>query len=160
VVAELFGATADGVYAHVRSLGLDPAFVAADVDRWLEDAASRVVARVGLPTTWSWADPDQHLLAIGRASIHFGAASLLYDANYPERALTTEATTNYGSVLWNRHMQYLYELVEALNAALRAPGGNAGDDPAAGEEAGTLRLAGPTAKSGPPVRTVRAGWVA
>lgn len=155
MVAELFGANTDGVLAHVRFLGLDPTRnnVAADVGRWLEDAAARVVARVGPPARWAWADPDGNLLAIGRASIHFGAASLLFDSQYPERALTTEGDTSYGAVLWTRHMQYLYELVEALAAALRVTDGGPGAV-SAGEFAGTLKAAGPTAAT--PVRAAGA----
>jgi len=145
--AEAFGATVEGVLAHVRSLGLDSdARTHGDVERWMEDATARVVSRVGEPDRWAWADPEGNLLALGRASIHFGAASLLFDSRYPERALTTEGDTSYGAVLWTRHNALLFELAEALEGALqrRAPLGSP-DPGTAATGAGTLRVRGPAA---------------
>jgi hypothetical protein len=146
MTSESFGANVEGVLAHVRSLGLDVERVQFDVERWMEDAAARVVSRVGHPEGWAWADPDGTLLALGRASIHFGAASLLFDSTYPERALTTEGDTSYGTVLWTRHNALLFELAEALEASLRRRTPLVGPDAGtAGTGAGTMRVRGPSA---------------
>jgi hypothetical protein len=152
-MAERFGADAAAVIAELRSLALDPAEVTADIDRRLDDIGGRVAARVGVHSAWADLDPDMTLATLARASVTYGAASVTFDAEYPERAATTAGDTAYGAVLWARHELLLAEL-EAAIARER-------DDPLAGlpgmagsaATSGSLRIREPE-----PRAPAFAGW--
>lgn len=127
--AEAYGATTQATIALIANLAPDAARHAGAVQGWLEDAGARVVARVGLPDSWGSVDPHGELRRIGAACTQYGAAALLHDALYPERAVEGIGATNYGGVLWARHQLLLAELEVALgvrrDVVLGGIGGNA-----------------------------------
>jgi hypothetical protein len=153
-VTERYGATVDAVLGELRSLALDPAEVGGDVERRLDDVGGRVAARVGSLSSWAALDPDATLLSLARASVTYGAASLTFDAEYPERAATTERDTAYGAVLWNRHEILLAELEAAIAREREDPlTGLPGMDGSSAVTSGSLRILDPE-----PRRPAVAGW--
>lgn len=128
-----FGASVDGVRALLPHRRIDetsrPSL--ADVERFLAQGSGWVALRLGYPTSFEALDPDDqrpHFEALAAGLVELYAGAFAEDAAHPEQAGPGESS--YGSILWERFLRGIDELLEALGKATDTGGG--GEEPAAG----------------------------
>lgn len=125
-----FGATVDGVRALLPHRRIDATSKPseADVAVHIGIAGNWLAGRIrGLDlTTVIGEEPPGTPLTLAdqaRSLVELGAASLAEDASFPERAAKTDSS--YGTVLWDKFLAGIDELLEAAGVAPDGDGGPA-----------------------------------
>jgi hypothetical protein len=121
-----FGASVDGVRALLPHRRIDETSKPTEeqVERFLASGSGWVSVRLGYPTSFAALDAEATTtfeeLAAGLVELYAGAFA--EDAAHPEQAGPGESS--YGSILWERFLKGVDELLEALG---KATDGGAGD---------------------------------
>lgn len=118
----IFGTTVDDVLALVpeREITATSQTTLGDVAGFIahidHDAAARLLGRLADLEAVAGAEASVPFRSAARGAVTLGAAAMLEDSGYPERAGVASADSSYGAVLWTRYRQTLSDLAGAIDA--------------------------------------------